>query len=150
MKKIAEKRVAHFVKACRQNGVKATQQRREILRELAMTTEHPDAEKIYMRVRKRLPAISLDTVYRTLRIFEEQDDIFRVATIRDRARFDANTNCHHHFICSRCGRIDDFNSAALDRFTPPPEVAALGRVERIHIEFRGHCRKCQTRPRTVA
>ncbi len=146
MKKITKKRVEHFIKACRQKGLKATSQRREILRELSLTTEHPDAETIYQRVRKRLPAISLDTVYRTLRIFEENGNVFRVSTINDRARYDANTDCHHHFICAHCGKIIDLNSAILDRFAIPSELASIGRIERVHIEFRGQCRHCQELP----
>ena len=99
--KQAEKRVADFVEVCRRQGVKATHQRTEILRELAGTQEHPDAETIYARVRQRIPAISLDTVYRTLRLLEEKGVIARVGSMRDRTRFDANTDRHHHFVCSR-------------------------------------------------
>ena len=65
-----KRRVAEFVAACRRQGVKATHQRTEILRELAGTEEHPDAETIHERVRQRIPALSLDTVYRTLKLLE--------------------------------------------------------------------------------
>lgn len=138
-----EKRVADFAATCRRQGIKATHQRMEILRELASTGEHPDAETIYTRVRKRIPAISLDTVYRTLRMLEEKGVISRVPSMQDRARFDANMDRHHHFVCETCGQIADFTSAALDGFAPPPEVAALGRVESVHIELRGRCKSCK-------
>lgn len=137
------KQVADFAAACRRQGIKATRQRLEILRELAATGEHPDAETIFRRVRKRIPAISLDTVYRTLRTLEEKSVIARVPSLKDRARFDANLDRHHHFVCAVCGRIDDFYSAALDGFVPPRAVADLGAVESVHVELRGRCRKCQ-------
>ena len=138
-----EERVAHFSAACRRHGVKATHQRTEIIRELAGTEEHPDAETIYARVRKRIPAMALDTVYRTLRLLEENGVISRVGSIRDKARFDANSDRHHHFVCSECGLIGDFYSDVLDRFPVPREVAAMGRVDAVYVELRGHCRKCQ-------
>jgi Fur family peroxide stress response transcriptional regulator len=141
--KQVERRISDFVAACRRQGIKATHQRTEILRELAGTDAHPDAETIYAGVRRRIPAISLDTVYRTLRLLEEKGVISRVGAVRDRARFDANTDRHHHFICSRCGLIRDFRSRALDRFTPPAEVTALGRVDSVHVELTGRCRKCR-------
>lgn len=146
-RKQVEQRVAAFAEAGRRQGIKATHQRMEILRELSATEEHPDAEAIFTRVRRRLPSISLDTVYRTLRMLEEKGVISRVPSMQDRARFDANMNRHHHFVCEACGRISDFYSAELDHFAPPPEVAALGRVESVHIELRGKCKTCRRKGR---
>lgn len=140
-----EHRVRLFGDACRRQGLKATHQRLEILRELAATAEHPDAETIFKRVRRRLPSISLDTVYRTLRMLEEKQVISRVPSMKDRARFDANMDRHHHFVCTVCGRIRDFYSAALDGFVPPPAVGALGTVVSVHVELRGRCPACAAR-----
>jgi Fur family peroxide stress response transcriptional regulator len=138
-----ERRVAEFVEACRRQGVKATHQRSEILRELVATHEHPDAETIYARVRQRIPTISPDTVYRTLRLLEDMGIIARVGSTRYRARFDANMDRHHHFVCSECGLIVDFSSEVLDRLPVPREVAELGDVDWVYVELRGHCGKCQ-------
>jgi Fur family transcriptional regulator, peroxide stress response regulator len=138
-----ERRVAEFVDACRRQGIKATHQRTEILRELVATQEHPDAETIYNRVRRRIPTISLDTVYRTLRTLEDMGAIARVGSMRDRVRFDANTDRHHHFVCRECGMIGDFCSDVLDRFQVPPEAAEMGTVDWVYVELRGRCRKCQ-------
>lgn len=135
--------VAEFVDACRRQGVKATHQRTEILRELVGTTEHPDAETLFRRVRQRIPAISLDTVYRTLKLLEDKGIISRVRSMGDRARFDANTDRHHHFVCCECGMIGDFYSDVLDRFPVPRKVAEMGCVDGVYVELRGRCRKCQ-------
>lgn len=140
-----ERRVADFVAVCRRHGIKATHQRTEILRELAATKEHPDAETIYMRVRQRIPAMSRDTIYRTLNLLEENGVIARVRSTRNRARFDANTDRHHHFVCMECGMIGDFYSDAMDRVPLPREVAAMGSVDGVYVELRGRCRKCQDR-----
>ena len=141
--KRVESRLAAFALMCRQHGIVATHQRTEILRELAGTEEHPDAETIYARVRKRIPAMSLDTVYRTLRMLEGKGVISRVGSIKDSTRFDANTDRHHHFVCCECGMIGDFYSDMLDRFPVPREVAEMGSVDGVYVELRGRCRKCQ-------
>jgi Fur family transcriptional regulator, peroxide stress response regulator len=142
-KKSVESRVAAFTVLCREHGIVATHQRTEIYRELVGTTEHPSAEAIYKRVRARIPAISLDTVYRTLRLLESKGVIARVGFVEDRTRFDANTDRHHHFVCTECGLIGDFYSDALDRFPVPPEVSGMGSVDGVYVELRGRCRKCR-------
>jgi Fur family peroxide stress response transcriptional regulator len=143
VKEMVEKQVSDFVETCKARGLKVTHQRMEILRELASTDEHPDADTIYKGVKKRIPSISLDTVYRTLRMFEEMGVISRVDSLKDRARYDANIEDHYHFVCSRCGIVQDFYSNALDHFRPSTSVAKLGRVDSVYVELRGLCRKCQ-------
>ena len=138
-----EKRVVAFLDTCRRQGIKATHQRTEILRELAGSEEHPDAETILVRVRRRIPAISVDTVYRTLRLLEDKGVIARVGSMRERARFDANTDRHHHFVCTECGMIGDFYSDAMDRLAVPREGSEMGSVQGVYVELRGICRKCK-------
>ena len=138
-----ERRTKAFSNACRRYGFKSTYQRAEIYRELASTEEHPDVETIYARVRSRIPAVSLDTVYRTLRLLESKGIISRVGALAERARFDANTAHHHHFICTKCGFIGDFYDEELNDFSTPSDVAAMGTVNSIHVELRGICKKCQ-------
>lgn len=145
-----EKRLAQLRIALRRQGLKATRQRAEILRELASTGEHPDAETIHGRVRRRIPAISLDTVYRTLRMFEERGVIARVVALGDRARFDADTGRHHHFVCVRCGRVADLPSGVFDSFRLPPEVVAADSLDGARIEVRGVCARCGPRRRGTA
>jgi len=142
-----EKRTNQFFRVCRRSGVKATHQRSEIYRELARTGEHPDAETIYARVRKRIPAISLDTVYRTLRMLEQKGIISRVGSLGERTRFDANTDSHHHFICTKCGFIGDFYNGEWNDFRAPNDVMAMGIVNSIHVELRGLCKSCQRKRR---
>jgi len=138
-----EKRVDVFSQVCRRCGVKATHQRREIYRELAGTNEHPDVETIYSRVRKRIPAISLDTVYRTIHLLEEKVLIARVGFLGDKTRFDANTDRHHHFVCTECGFMGDFYHEEWNNFRARSDVQAMGTVNSIYVELRGLCKACQ-------
>jgi len=131
-----------FMETCRRAGLKATHQRREIFRQVARTTEHPDAETIYRRAKKRIPTISLDTVYRALHCLEEVGLLSRVEVLGERARFDADTRPHHHFICTTCGLVRDFYSPELDAYEVPKEVRSWGKVHSKHMEVRGVCSEC--------
>ena len=122
--------------------VKATPQRREILRALAATTSHPDVEDIHNQVKRRIPSLALDTVYRNLRMLEQAGIINRVAAHKNRARFDAKTTAHHHFLCIECERIFDCSSAVNALGHAPPDVLACGRVDNVVIEWHGLCKKC--------
>ncbi len=145
--KEAEKQTQMFLNVCRRYGVKATHQRTEIYRELAHTKEHPDAETIYTRVRKRIPTISLDTVYRTLRLLEKKRLISHLGSFIEKTRFDANTEQHHHFVCTECGLIGDIYNGAWNDFRAPVDVRRMGTVNSIHVEVRGLCKACGRKQR---
>jgi Fur family peroxide stress response transcriptional regulator len=136
------RRVQRFVETCRQKGLKVTHQRMEVFRELADTDEHPDAESIYQKVRKRVPAISRDTVYRTLASLESQGLVRKAEVLFGKGRYDANMDRHHHFVCTRCGLVRDFYSEALNDLPIPKDAASLGRIESSHVELRGICSAC--------
>ncbi len=122
-----------------------THQRMEVFREVAKTDEHPDAETIYDRVRRRIPAISLDTVYRTLTMLETLGVLSRVYALCDRARFDATVAHHHHFVCTQCGMIRDFFCTEADKLQIPREVQSWGIMKSTHLEVRAICSKCAKR-----
>lgn len=144
-----EQRMNSLMEVCRRDHIKLTYQRMEIFREVASTDEHPDAETIYERVRKRIPTVSLDTVYRGVALLEKMGLVSRVHVLSDRTRFDANTRPHHHFVCSKCGLIRDFYCPEADGFTVPSEVASWGSVNFVRVELEGVCVKCGSRARTT-
>jgi len=123
-------------------GLRLTHQRLEILRELVEAKDHPSAEMVFGRVRRRLPTISLDTVYRTLSTFDDLGLIMRVPVTGDQGRFDADTSPHHHFVCSRCKSIYDFMWDEFDKLILPMDSAALGRVDDRRVVVRGVCQDC--------
>jgi len=122
--------------------MKVTHQRMEIFGELAAGAEHPDAESIYQRVRKRVPVISRDTVYRTLSMLETHGLVHKVESLFERVRYDANPDRHHHFVCTVCGLVGDFYSDALDRLPIPESVKRLGRIDMVQVQIRGVCSAC--------
>ena len=138
-----QKQLNECLEKFRQAGLRATHQRYEILSELTNLDEHPDADAIYRKVRKRIPTISLDTVYRTLRLLEQKGVIKRVGTRQEKTKFDANTERHHHFVCSHCGQIFDFYSDRLDNLDVSADINNVGVPESVYIELHGVCNACQ-------
>lgn len=147
---VIEERVRAFQQACRDSGVKLTRQRIEIFKELAGSLEHPDANMIYKEVKKRLPAISLDTVYRTLWWLAGMGLVKTLGPVQEGTRFDANLARHHHFVCSRCGLTRDFYSEDLNRLALPESVAAIGAIESTQVEVKGVCHACAAGGKTAA
>jgi Fur family peroxide stress response transcriptional regulator len=143
-----DKRISAFTRICRQSGIRATHQRREVFREVAGTDEHPDAETIYKRVRERMPTVSLDTVYRTLSLLEEKGLLKRLELFSGRTRFDANTQPHHHFICTECGLVRDFTSEEMDALAWPNEVGSWGDVRSVNVQLRGICSGCLSKDKS--
>ena len=137
-----ERRMRRFTETCQANGLKLTHQRMEVFRELAGAEDHPDAETIYQGVSRRVPAISRDTVYRTLATLEEQGLVHKAEILASRGHYDANMDRHHHFVCTQCGRVRDFYSERLDELPLPKSVTTLGRVESAHVQLRGICATC--------
>jgi Fur family peroxide stress response transcriptional regulator len=136
-------RVSLFSEALRRRGLRLTHQRLEVAREIASSDTHPDVETIYQGVRKRVPTVSLDTVYRTLGALVELGLVNRVGTTSGPTRYDANRERHHHFVCTRCGLISDLNSTAFNGIKAPVEISALGTVESIKVQLRGICEECK-------
>ncbi len=137
-----DRRLEHLKVSAKAAGIKLTHQRLEIFRELAGTAAHPDAETLFRAVQRRVPTVSLDTIYRTL---WRLHDLGLVATLGPEGsgvRFDANLDRHHHFVCVRCGLVRDFESAALNELRVPRAVQGFGRIVDAHVEVRGICARC--------
>ena len=138
-----ERRIEAMQAALRGHGMRLTHQRIEVVREIAAADEHPDIETIFRSVRARVPTISLDTVYRTVATLVEVDCVVRTALTPGPARYDANLEPHHHFVCKRCGAAHDIVDPSLDAVRAAREPAGVGRVETVEVQFRGVCSECQ-------
>ncbi len=126
----------------KEKGIRVTPQRMEIYRLIHGSTEHPSAEDVFKEIKKKIPSISLDTVYRTLSLFEEIGLVKRVHLLSDHARFDPRTSQHHHFVCTECKRIIDFSWHTLDLMPPPKEELEGAEISMVQAEVRGICPAC--------
>lgn len=122
-----------------------TRQRRVILDELARTKAHPTAFEVFELVRRRLPHISLATVYRNLVCLADAGQIIRIASTGKEWHYDGNTDPHLHFVCECCGRVSDL---PLD-YSPSLDVPAHQdgyQVMGFRLEFFGLCPACPEMP----
>lgn len=108
-------------KACREKGLRMTGQRRTIARVLAASGDHPDVEELYRRASAADPNISLATVYRTVRLFEDQGILARSSFGR-RSRWEVMPKTHHdHLIDIETGKVIEFHNEEIERLQ---EIAA--------------------------
>ena len=128
---------------CQELGMRVTNQRVEIFREVASSCEHPDAETVYERVKQRLPNISFDTVYRTLASLEDMNMIFRVDNLLPKARFDADKRPHNHFLCIKCGEVYDIFPENGYKIEIPENSKKFGEIKDVNLQVRGICNKCR-------
>jgi Fur family ferric uptake transcriptional regulator len=100
---------------CVQKGLKMTEQRRVISRVLSEATDHPDVEQVYRRAAEIDPKISIATVYRTMKLFEEANVIERLDFGDGRARFEENREEHHHHLIDlETGEVIEFANAEIE------------------------------------
>jgi Fe2+ or Zn2+ uptake regulation protein len=108
--------------------------------------DHPSAEEVHRRVRRKLPRVSLGTVYRNLQKLSAQQRIRVVQLADSAARYDGMLEEHDHFMCERCGAVSDL----LRPRSPAPRLPALDRagyVVRSHaLTYYGVCPRCGESP----
>ena len=126
----------------RARGLRLTRPRRLILDVVRATDAHPTAAFVYQRVRRRLPRVSLATVYRNLRMLAAEGFLAE-RTDAGGLRFDGNTGPHDHFTCLSCGRIYDV--PARDDHGGRRRVAARTGFEVLdhRTEYYGRCGTCR-------
>ena len=101
--------VDRIEKLCVEKGMRMTDQRRIVARVLSTAKDHPDVEELYRRAHAEDPHISIATVYRTVRLFEEAGIIERHDFRDGRSRYEEMPDVHHdHLIDMRTGRVIEF------------------------------------------
>ena len=115
-------------KLCIEKGMRMTDQRRVVARVLSESQDHPDVEELYHRSHAQDPHISIATVYRTVRLFEEAGIISRHDFRDGRSRYEEAPDVHHdHLIDMRSGRVIEFVD---------PEIEALQEVIARRLGYR--------------
>jgi Fur family ferric uptake transcriptional regulator len=103
-------------KLCVEKNMRMTEQRRVVARVLSVATDHPDVEELYRRAHEVDPHISIATVYRTVRLFEEAGIISRHDFRDGRSRYEEASETHHdHLIDMRSGRVVEFVDEEIEK-----------------------------------
>lgn len=127
--------------AFRDAALRPTAQRFAVLEFLAAEPVHATAEEIFRAVNRRDPRASRATVYNNLKSLARAGLVREVVSEGSAARFDANLHRHHHFVCDRCGRIEDVPWFEPDRATVG-EMLQGRQVRTFDVVFRGICPAC--------
>jgi Fur family peroxide stress response transcriptional regulator len=128
---------------CSQHGLAATHQR-QILFEVVQGMEgHPSPEEIYARVRRRIPSISLATVYKNLHLFVERGIVGEVSLHHGSLRIETNRAAHHHLVCRACRSITDLDEKSFKLEMEHDRVSPSFQVERYSVEVVGLCPACK-------
>ena len=125
------------------SGLRCTPQRYAVMAFLMERARHPTAAEIFEAVNRVDPRSSRATTYNNLRDLVEAGLVREVAMEGRAARFDAKGLRHHHFICDRCGSVEDMEWYNV----PAPATRSLGKrvLRECELIFRGLCTKCAPR-----
>ncbi|KIH76196.1 Fur family transcriptional regulator, peroxide stress response regulator [Geoalkalibacter ferrihydriticus] len=142
MTPILKEQIKKFKQQCREHELRLTPQRLEIFTALAMSEDHPSAEQLYQRLCKKMPTLSLDTIYRTLATFVQHGLVNRVDTVESQARFEVVQAQHHHLICEKCKKISDFQWPSIECIELPEGLSRWGKIGRKNVVIYGICKDC--------
>jgi len=119
-----------------------SRQREEILEILKGTKIHPTAEWLYFQAKKKLPKLSLGTVYRNLNNLHQKGAIRKLQFGKTFDHFDADTSSHQHFICKKCGKIYDLFLDLEKNLKAEAQKKVKFRIEKVEVAFHGVCLNC--------
>lgn len=124
--------------------LRMTNQRKIILDELCKVYYHPTASDVYEMVRKKLPRVSLGTVYRNLELLSNCNTIQKLDFGEPHKRFDGNPKPHYHINCNICGRVEDAPVQLKSELEIEAGQASGYHISHHHISYNGVCPDCQT------
>lgn len=119
------------------HGINASAQRVAVAQYVLHTDEHPSADEVWTRVKKRFPLVSRATVYNTLNLFVEKGLLRQLVLTEGRVVFDPKTEAHHHFIDEDSGRIYDVPWSAIE-MSDVPRLEGF-EVREYQVVMRGKC-----------
>jgi Fur family peroxide stress response transcriptional regulator len=124
-------------------GRALTPQRRAVLRVVAESEEHPTANEIFEAARRELPSISFATVYNSLKYLKGEGLVREINFGKGSSRYDRETARHDHAVCSRCGKLSDFDLAETTQLIRAAARRSRFKPESIHLTLVGLCPGCQ-------
>lgn len=124
-------------------SLRVTRQRQVLLEELCKLRSHPTADELYQIARRRLPRISLGTVYRNLELMSEHGMIRKLEVGGTQKRFDGNAAPHYHVRCLQCGRVDDLSLPLDMDVEQQARQHTAFTILRHSLEFAGICPECE-------
>lgn len=122
--------------------LRITHQRQVILNEFKKPDSHLTADEVYERVRRKIPRVSLGTIYRNLEILSENGLINKIELAGHQKLFDGNLNKHHHVRCANCDMIHDIPAESIRINALPLKILSQFEILEYRLELLGNCKNC--------
>ncbi len=134
-----------FRALCHEHQLAATHQRQVIYEAVMSLPGHPSPEDIYDLARRKVPSISLATVYKNIRTFLDSGMLREVSLHHGSLRVEANHHAHHHLVCVRCKSILDLDEQSLEPLRFRQKLPRGFQVQRISVDVLGVCAACSAK-----
>jgi Fur family transcriptional regulator, peroxide stress response regulator len=132
-----------FRQICEEAGLAVTHQRQIIYEVLTSTAGHPSPEEVYARVKRRIPSISLATVYKNIHLFIDSGIFQQVSLHHGSMRVETNQAAHHHLVCTECKSITDVDAEVLGLQPVSGKLPGGFLPQRVSVDVLGVCESCQ-------
>ena len=124
------------------SSLRLTRQRRVILDEFRTPGVHLTPDMVYDRVRRKVPNISLSTVYRNLEILSQEGLIKKIGLTGTQQCYDGGLHHHYHMRCTVCGKVSDISAKPFGDLDPIARATSSFKILGHELEFQGLCKKC--------
>ncbi len=126
----------------RREGFKLTLQRMAVIKYMLGNREHPSALAIHRELKRRYRSLSFSTVYNTLNVLGQIDEVQPLHIMDGQLNYDPNTEPHFHFYCNGCGTIHDIFMDEHGEIRVPEKEIEGHAIDSCQVVFRGTCRNC--------
>jgi Fur family peroxide stress response transcriptional regulator len=140
----AKQRLDQMLLKLRGHDFRITPQRLAVLKVLAASEGHPSVERIYESVRAQFPTTSLATIYKTVALLKQENEVLEISFPDGSNRYDGNKPYPHpHLICTRCQKIIDPDLSSLEDLAEEVTKETGFQIFSHRVDFFGLCRECQ-------
>jgi Fur family peroxide stress response transcriptional regulator len=141
-----EQRLNQMLSKLKDHDFRLTPQRLAVLKVLALSQGHPTVERIYETVRAEFPTTSIATIYKTVNLLKQLNEVLELGFPDGSNRYDGNKPYPHpHVICTKCKKITDPNLGSLKDLTKEVIEETGFQILNHRVDFFGTCRDCQSR-----
>jgi len=140
----AKHRLDQMLAKLRDHDFRITPQRMAVLRILAASEGHPSVEQVYEIVRQKFPTTSIATIYKTVHLLKQINEVLEISFPDGSNRYDGNKPYPHpHLICTRCKKMIDVDLSSLKDLAKEVTKETGFQITTHRIDFFGFCRECQ-------
>ena len=140
-----EQRLNQMLATLKEHNFRLTPQRLAVLKVLAASDGHPTVERIYETVRAEFPTTSIATIYKTVNLLKQLNEVLELGFPDGSNRYDGNKPYPHpHVICTKCNKIIDPNLGSLKNLTEEVIKETGFQILNHRVDFFGTCRDCQS------